>query len=189
MFPDEARGAKTQASTDAMVAPPPKATLPPGTIARADLDNALMRGPGWLLSKVTPEEVLRQNKFIGWRLVAFPADWDGSGLQPGDVVTDVNGTALERPEDLWTVWMAASEANEIKIGFERDGKPASTVLKVHGASQPQTKRSLEMGAIAQAPSGPKMKSGSPGKATAQDKKRFETKVIQGSPEPIESSEY
>lgn len=186
-FPDEPGAAK---EGDAMPASAPKEKLPPGTVARGDLDLVLMRGPGWLLSKVMPEEVLRQNKFIGWRLVAFPADWDGSGLQPGDVVTEVNGTNIERPEDLWAVWTAASEANELKIGYERDGKPAVTVIKIQGAIEPGTKRALESGVMASAAPKPGGDAAD-AKGTGQGagKKRFETKVIQSTPEPIETSEY
>ncbi|NUP04430.1 MAG: serine protease [Polyangiaceae bacterium] len=186
-FPDE-KAAAPKSDADAMPAAAAKEKLPPGTVARTELDVALMRGPGWLLSKVQSEEVLRQNKFIGWRLVAFPAEWDGSGLQPGDIVTDVNGTALERPEDVWTAWMAATEANELKIGYERDGKPAVSVVKIQGAVKPETKRALESGVMASAPS----KSGpaqSTGPQKDESKKRFETKVIQGSAEPLETSEY
>ena len=185
-FPDEP-GAK--GDSEAMPASAPQEKLPPGTIARSDLDLALMRGPGWLLSKITPEEVLRQNKFIGWRLISLPADWDGAGLQPGDVITEVNGSSMERPEDLWAAWMAATEANEIKIAFERDGKPAVTVLKVQGAIEPGTKRALESGVMAAAPSKPGEKGASSGAGQPAGKKRFETKVIQGSQEPAETSDY
>jgi len=96
---------------------------------------------------------------------------------------------MERPEDLWAAWMAATEANEIKIAFERDGKPAVTVLKVQGAIEPGTKRALESGVMAAAPSKPGEKGASSGAGQPAGKKRFETKVIQGSQEPAETSDY
>jgi hypothetical protein len=179
IFPED-KAAKTDADTPPS---PPKENLPKGTIARTELDQALMRGPGWLLSKVQAEDVLRQNKFVGWRLVSFPADWDGSGLQPGDVITDVNGAPIERPEDFWAVWLLATEATELKFGFERDGKPAVAVVKIHGAPQPETKKMLESGMMAPPPA-------SGGTQPAQgstNKKRFDTKVIGGG-DPIETSD-
>lgn len=185
-FPDEANRVDSAAPDES----PTKEALPPGTIARRDLDLALMRGPGWLLGRIQTEEVLRQNKFIGWRLISFPADWDGSGLQPGDVVTDVNGTALERPDDLWTAWMAATDATEIKITFERDGKPSATVVKIMGAPQPDTRKSLEAGVMS--PSPPPSGKG-PARPTGQTKKkdqqRFDTKVIGGEADPVDAFEY
>lgn len=118
---------------------------PPGTIARKSLDSVLLRRPGYVLSRVQMEEVLKQNKFVGWRLTSFPAEWDKTGLQPGDVVTELNGVALEKPEDLWTAWLALADAAEIRIGFERDGKASSTSVKIHGAPVAETKVALETG--------------------------------------------
>jgi len=191
-FPDDgAAGAKTAGSGEVgMDASPPKENLPPGTVARKQLDQALLRGPGWLLSKIQTEEVLRQNKFIGWRLISFPAEWDGSGLQPGDVVTEVNGTTLEHPDDMWTVWMLASDASDIKISYERNGQPAVAVVKIQGAPRPETKKALEAGAMTPPASGPAQGVRSRTAAEAQGKKRFDTKVIGGeSSQPIETSEY
>lgn len=172
-------------------AEPAAAALPPGTVRRADLDKFLMRGPGFLLSRVQTEEVIRQNKFIGWRLTAFPADWDSSGLQPGDVITDVNGTVLEKPDDLWSIWLAAAEAQEIRIAFERDGKAASTVLSILGAVTPDTRKSLEAGAMIAptSPDGPRAGAGASSGGGKRDK-RFETKVIGGdAAEPSDVSEF
>jgi hypothetical protein len=172
-------------ATSSAVAEPAAAPLPPGSVRRADMDRALMRGPGWLLSRVQTEEVIRQNKFVGWRLVAFPAEWDASGLQPGDVITDVNGTVLEKPDDLWSTWLAASEVGEVRIAYERDGKPTATVLTILGAPNPETRKNLEAGAMI-APSEPS----EPSRPKSKDKKRFETKVIGGdASEPSDVSEF
>jgi hypothetical protein len=173
VFPEDAAKAKAEA----LDASPPKEALPPGVVARRDVDGALMRGPGWLLNRIQAEEVLKQNKFVGWRLTAFPADWDGSGLQPGDVITEVNGTLIEKPDDLWNVWLAVAEANEIRFAFERDGKPASVALKIHGAPVPETKKALEGGVMAPSSQGSAQATSGPGK------QRFETKVIGGEEAP------
>lgn len=144
-------------AVDAQADKAAKDEAPPGTVARKALDSVLLRRPPYVLSRVQMEEVLKQNKFIGWRLTSFPADWDKTGLQPGDVVTDVNGVALEKPEDLWTAWLALAVASEIRIGFERDGKPASTSVKIHGAPAPETKVALETGTgmpVDEPPGGP-----------------------------------
>ncbi len=178
VFPEDAAA---KANAEAPDASPPKEALPPGVVARGDIDGALMRGPGWLLNRIQAEEVLKQNKFVGWRLTAFPADWDGSGLQPGDVITEVNGTLIEKPDDLWNVWLAVAEANEIRFAFERDGKPASVALKIHGAPVPETKKALEGGVMAPSSQAPTKA------ASGAGKQRFETKVI-GGDEPPEVSD-
>ncbi len=186
-FPDEAKASAE--SPDTMSASPAKESTPPGTIARASVDQALLRGPAWMLNKIQTEEVLRQNKFIGWRLVSFPATWDSSGLQPGDVVTDVNGMSLEHPEQFFEAWSKVAEANEIRIAYERNGTPAVTVLKILGAPRPETKKALEMGAMTP-PSQADGQGPRPRNAVeAEGKKKFQTKVIGGDGDPIETSEY
>jgi hypothetical protein len=178
VFPEDAAAAKGAAPE----ASPPKEALPPGVVARGDVDGALMRGPGWLLNRIQAEEVLKQNKFVGWRLTAFPADWDSSGLQPGDVITEVNGTVIEKPDDLWNVWLAVADANEIRFAFERDGKPASVALKIHGAPVPETRKALEGGVMS-----PSSQGSTQGAQAKPGKQRFETKVI-GGEEPPEVSD-
>jgi hypothetical protein len=147
-------------------------------LGRAQVDQVLLRRPGWLLTKIEIEEVLRQNKFVGWRLVRLPSEWDGSGLQPGDVVTDVNGLSLEKPDDLWNAWLAMADANELKIAFERDGKAQTATLKIEGEPSKETKDALLQGEPAtqttRAPSEPGRKP---------------TVVIQGDPNPIETSTW
>ena len=165
-----------QAEAEAEAAP--SAPLPPGTLARAQVDQVLLRRPGWLLSKIEIEEVLRQNKFVGWRLVRMPSEWDGSGLQPGDVVTDVNGLSLEKPDDLWNAWLAMADANELKIAFEREGQGQTATLKIDGAPSKETKAPLLQGEpAAEAPRAPS----EPG--------RKPTVVIQGDKNPIETSTW
>lgn len=185
VFPEDNAIDKSTAKPDdkeSSAPQPASEALPKGTISRAELDQALMRGPAWLLAKVQTEEVLRQNKFVGWRLVSFPADWDGSGLQPGDVVTDVNGTSLERPDDLWTVWTAAAGADEIRIAFERNGAPSSTSLKIKGAATQTTKKALEEGSMI----APNARVGTSGYGPeGSPSRKFDTKVI-GNSEPEET---
>jgi predicted small lipoprotein YifL len=177
-LPDEANAAPKKASADEGSTKKRQA-LPPGTIARQDVDEVLKKGPGWLLNKVQTEEVLRQNKFVGWRVVAFPAEWDGSGLQPGDVVIDVNGVALERPDDLWTAWLNVAGAPELRISFERDGKPAQTVVKIQGEPSGETKQALESGDMPPPP-----------QAEAKKTYRRDTKIITSeSSDPGTSVEY
>ena len=173
--------APTASANAAEPVTPAAAPLPPGTVRRADVDKFLMRGPGWLLGRVQIEEVIRQNKFVGWRLAAFPAEWDSSGLQPGDVIVDINGVMLEKPDDLWSSWLAVADATEVRIAYERDGKPSSTVISILGAPTPDTRRQLEAGT---------METPTTREASNKTDKRFETKVIGGdSGEPNDVSEF
>lgn len=123
----------------------PEPVVPPGSVSRTRVDSVLKEGPPWLLSRVQIEEVLRHNKFVGWRITQFPSDWDSSGLRPGDVVTDVNGVTLEKPDDLWDAWVTVVGAKEIKVSYERDGKSAQAIVPIVGEPDPNLKKELEQG--------------------------------------------
>ncbi len=114
----------------------PAAARAPGHLVRAEVDEALSHGPPWLLRRVVTEEVLRDGKFIGWRLLALPKEWTVD-LRPGDIVKTVNGAALERPDDLFTVWTALAAAREMKIVYERDGAPREVLLPIDGEPSKQ----------------------------------------------------
>jgi hypothetical protein len=127
------------AAPAAKPAPPPKrASLPPGHLARQDVDDALAKGPPWILRRVAVEEVLRDGKFIGWRVVAMPAEWRGIDLKPGDVVTHINGMTLEKPDDLYTAWSSLVVASDLKVAYERDGAGRELVFHIDGGPSKQS---------------------------------------------------
>jgi hypothetical protein len=116
----------------AVTAAPKPASLPPGHLARADVDSVLARGPAWVFQRVKIEEVLRENKFIGWRVTELPESWKHIDLKTGDVVTRVNGMTLERPEEVYTAWSSLNVASELKVSYERDGAAREVVFTIDG---------------------------------------------------------
>jgi hypothetical protein len=111
---------------------PSKPRSPPGRFARAEVDEVLVQGPVWILQRVDPEEVVRNGAFIGWRVTAMPNEWSHLALKPGDVVTQVNGAVIERPEDLWSVWVGLASAKELRVAFEREGAAKELVMPIDG---------------------------------------------------------
>src|SRR6185436_3417923 len=65
-------------------APVRPASLPAGHLFRGDVDAALSKGPPWVLRRVPIEEVMRDGKFFGWRVVAMPPEWSDIDLKAGD---------------------------------------------------------------------------------------------------------
>jgi type II secretory pathway component PulC len=104
--------------------PTPASTPVGGVIARSELAKVLDASPGMFLQHVESEPRFRAGKFFGWKLVAFfPGDarFAGVDLRAGDVVTRVNGIAIERPEQLMDVWKLLRSASELTVDVERDG--------------------------------------------------------------------
>jgi type II secretory pathway component PulC len=110
---------------------PPQATAAapgraPGTILRGELEAVLGRSPGMFLQHVDSEPRYRAGRFAGWTLVRFfPGDpqFATVDLRAGDVVLSVNGSSVERPEQLMELWQALHVSKELVVELERAGQP------------------------------------------------------------------
>jgi S1-C subfamily serine protease len=96
----------------------------PGAIPRAELAKVLDKSPGYFLQQVQTEPRFAHGKFHGWRLVSFfPGDarFAGVDLQAGDVVTRINGKAIEQPDEFMAVWTELRTGKELVVDVERAG--------------------------------------------------------------------
>ncbi|MDI3291265.1 serine protease [Polyangium sp. 15x6] len=114
----------------------------PDKIERETLKTVLPMGLPWLLRRVWPEEVFREGKFVGWRLVAIPEEWTGLDVRPDDVVTRINGKTVETPEQLWDAWTSLATAPELRVTYERGAETKEIVLPIAGAPAPELLASL-----------------------------------------------
>lgn len=134
----------TPKSSAPRAATPPPASLEPGKLARAAVDNVVLRnGPPWILQRVPIEEVVNDGKFVGWRVMAMPSEWSHVDLKPGDVVTKVNGMSLERPEDLWMAWTSLVVASDLRIAYERSGASREVAYHIEGEPAKEVPASLQ----------------------------------------------
>jgi len=130
-------------STAAQATPPvaPTATvsdapLPPpaGKLRRADVLHAVSAGLGSFLQYVTfdvDHPVLRNRKFFGFRIAQLNGDgWKGIDLQPGDIVTSVNGFPIERPEQAMEAFQSTAVASEVRVEYERAGEMRALRLAI-----------------------------------------------------------
>jgi type II secretory pathway component PulC len=76
--------------------------------------------------------VMAAGKFHGFRIANLrdPDFWGGVDLKPGDVVTTVNGFPIERPEQAQTAFESLQVASELKVAYDRDGKPRELVYAI-----------------------------------------------------------
>ena len=125
-------GAKTEGATSAppadeqAVAPAPETEL-----HRAALDELLARGPAYTLAMVQIDSAKADGKFVGFTIVSFrtelPAYLD---LEPGDVVTKVNGLPIETPDQFFAVFEALKTATEVRFDVLREGKAQAITVPV-----------------------------------------------------------
>jgi len=137
-----ATGSKTESRaepSDPFPAGPIKA---PDKLERSALATILPTGLPWLLRRVWPEEVFREGKFAGWRVVAIPEEWTGLDIKPDDIVTRVNGKPVETPEQMWDAWTSLATAPELRISYERGGESRELVLPIVGPPAPELLASL-----------------------------------------------
>ena len=139
----ESSGPKTaKAAVKTAPATPPAPAGPPDKLERTALKTVLPSGLPWILRRVWPEEVVREGKFIGWRLVAIPEEWLGLDVRPDDIVTRVNGKGVETPDQLWDAWTSLATATELRIAYERNGEGKEFVLPIAGEPAPELLASL-----------------------------------------------
>lgn len=134
---DAASKPKTPTAAKTEVVAPPSAQTPPDKLERAALKTVLPSGLPWILRRVWPEEVVREGKFVGWRLVAIPEEWLGLDVRPDDIVTRVNGKSVETPEQLWDAWVSLATASELRVTYERMGATKEFVLPISGEPAPE----------------------------------------------------
>jgi general secretion pathway protein C len=123
--PDSSGSAATAAGT--ATAAPTKTT----SLHRSQVKRTIANGLGYFLQDVTVEDypVMTAGKFHGFKIKAISGDW-GVDLQPGDVVTRVNGMSIERPEDADAALRSLEKAKALRVDFDREGKPRTLELPI-----------------------------------------------------------
>ena len=112
----------------ATVQPAPIETIPapahlPGTIDRATLVTIIDAGLGRFFQQVETAPVRERGRFVGFRVTALHSSpliqFESSGLQVGDVVHDVNGMAIETPDQAFAAWTSLRTASQVVVAITR----------------------------------------------------------------------
>lgn len=105
-----------------------------GTLARADVERVVDAGLGRFLSHVSMEPSLSGGKFSGWSIVTLqpPELWRGIDLKPGDVVTRINGMAIERDVEAYDAFQAVRQAPHLEVSYLRQGQPRTLRYTIVG---------------------------------------------------------
>jgi type II secretory pathway component PulC len=132
------------------VAQAPKPVPPPGSLFRKDVTRTIDEGLGYFLQRVSVDADVNGGKFHGFRIVELrpPEYWRGVDLQPGDVVTLVNGMPIERDIDAYEAFQALRVAPELKVTLFRAGLPRELVYSI---IDPDATAAAKPAAVAPAP--------------------------------------
>jgi len=113
------------AEAEAEAVPTYEPPVTSGTILRAELMPVLDAGLGRFLQGVVTEPELQGGDFVGFEIVSlYPDDprFASLDLQPGDVVTRVNGQSIERPEHAIAVWSSLRVASQLLVDYLHEGE-------------------------------------------------------------------
>ncbi len=109
-----------------------------GTLQRAEVERVIDAGLGNFLTQVEVEPSLSAGKFRGWSIVQLvPREaWRGIDLQPGDVVTRINGMAIEREVEAYDAFQAVRQAPTLEVTYLRQNQPRTLRFTIVGAPSP-----------------------------------------------------
>jgi general secretion pathway protein C len=100
------------------LSPAPQA--PPESLREMISENAEQ-----LSDAVSPTPYVQEGEIVGYRVTPGRdgAAFEALGLEPGDVVTDINGTALDDSSQSLQALQALGDATEAEVTVLRDGVP------------------------------------------------------------------
>lgn len=113
-----------QSSID-IAAPSQPAAAPAGTLREAITENATR-----LAEIVRPSLHMQEGQVVGFRVNPGRdrAAFEALGFQPGDVVTDVNGTVLDDASRGLLLFQSLGESTQANVTVLRDGVPQVIVV-------------------------------------------------------------
>jgi general secretion pathway protein C len=120
-FPKEL---STPGTSMSELSPLPQAA-PSGSLREAITENATQ-----LTDIVRPTLHIQEGQVVGFRVNPGRdrAAFEALGLQPGDVVTDINGTLLDDPSQGVQVFQSLGDSSQANVTVLRDGVPRVIVI-------------------------------------------------------------
>ncbi len=99
------------------------AALP--AVAPSSLKDVIIQNVSSITDVLRIQPQIEQGQMVGFRVNPGQAQnqFDALGLQPGDVVTDINGTALTDPSRSLAVFEALGETTVANVTIIRNGQP------------------------------------------------------------------
>ena len=115
------------ASTGSPMAMPP---LPQTQTQPANLREVISENAAKLTDIIRPAPHVQEGQIVGFRVNPGRdrATFEALGFQPGDVVTDINGTVLDDVSQGLQIFQSLGEATQANVTVLRDGVPQVLVI-------------------------------------------------------------
>jgi general secretion pathway protein C len=115
------------ASPGGQMAMPP---LPQAQAQTAPLRDVISQNAAKLTDIIRPAPHVQEGQIVGFRVNPGRdrATFDALGFQPGDVVTDINGTVLDDVSQGLQIFQSLGEATQANVTVLRDGVPQVLVI-------------------------------------------------------------
>jgi general secretion pathway protein C len=103
---------------------------PPQAASSGSLREAISENATRLNDIARPTLHVQEGQVIGFRVNPGRdrAAFEALGLQPGDVVTDINGTVLDDASQGLQVFQSLGESAQANVTILRDGVPQAIVI-------------------------------------------------------------
>jgi general secretion pathway protein C len=102
----------------------------PQPVPSASLREAISENTTQLTDIIRPTLHVQEGQIVGFRVNPGRdrAAFEALGLQPGDVVTDINGTVLDDPSQGLQLFQSLRETTQANVTVLRDGVPQVIVI-------------------------------------------------------------
>ncbi len=103
----------------------PASFRPPEASAEANVQELVAQNAAGFLDIVRPQPFMPNGQLKGYRIYPGPnrQQFAALGLRAGDLVTEINGVALNNPAQGMEAFRSLGNAPQISVTVERDGQP------------------------------------------------------------------
>lgn len=130
------RSTRTTRSLPTTPAPAPRSTTDESTSVR----DLLSQDPARLTDIIRPQPVFQDGQQRGYRV--YPGrkrdQFAQLGLKPGDLVTEINGTALDDPARGMEIFRSLGDAGQVSVTVERNGESEVLMLDTAVLTDPDS---------------------------------------------------
>ncbi|MDH4022874.1 MAG: type II secretion system protein GspC [Gammaproteobacteria bacterium] len=103
----------------------PATFRPPEANVGANVQELVAEKAAGFLDVVRPQPFMPNGQLKGYRIYPGPnrQQFVALGLRPGDLVTEINGVALNNPAQGMEAFRSLGDASQLTVTVERDGQP------------------------------------------------------------------